>query len=98
MLLIGALETRRLLAASISSGTLRVSGGSGSDTISVNLHNHAYNVNINGTKSTFSPSAVRSLLVRGGSGNDKITLSGPIKATTTVNGEDGADTIQGSSG
>src|SRR5882672_9207813 len=92
------LERRILLSASLSNGTLRVNGTSGSDTISVTLRNHKYTVTINSATSTFSPSSVRSLLVRGNAGNDKITLSGPIKANTTVNGDDGEDTIQGSNG
>src|SRR6266568_5269215 len=95
---IDALESRFLLSASLTSGTLRVSGTSGSDTISVSLHNHAYNVNFNGVKSTFVASSVRSLVVRGNAGNDKITLSGPLKANTTIRGDDGDDTIQGSAG
>src|SRR5258706_1904556 len=89
MHMIDPLEPRFLLSASLSKGTLRVAGGSGSDTISVSLHNHAYNVNINGVKSTFAASSVRSLLGRGNDGNDQITLSGPINAPHTVNGNDG---------
>src|SRR2546423_4950658 len=94
MHLIDSLEPRRLLSATLTSGTLRVLGTSGSDIISISLHNHAYNVNINGIVSTFAASSVRSLVVRGNAGNDRITLSGKIKANTTIRREDGDDTIQ----
>src|SRR6266436_8943238 len=70
------LERRVLLSASLSNGTLKVNGTSGSDIISIALHNHKYTVTINSTTSTFSPSAVRGLTVRGNAGNDKIKLSG----------------------
>ena len=51
------LESRFLLSASLSNGTLRVNGTSGSDVISISLRNHKYTVKINSTTSTFSPSA-----------------------------------------
>src|SRR5215216_2521492 len=96
MLLTEPLERRLLLSAYLSNGALKVNGTNGSDKISITLHNHKYTVTINTTTSTFDPSKVRSLTVRGNLGNDKINLSGPIKATTTINAGDGNDTVQGS--
>src|SRR6185503_7882262 len=92
------LEQRVLLSASLKSGTLKVNGTNGSDVISIALRNHKYTVTINAVAQNFNPKSVRSLIVRGNTGNDRITLSGPIKATTTVNADEGNDTIQGSNG
>src|SRR4051794_24712766 len=90
------LERRVLLSASLKSGVLKVNGSNGSDTISISLRNHKYTVTINSVAATFNPKSVRSLTVRGNNGNDRITVSGPIKATTTINAGDGNDIVQGS--
>src|SRR5262245_12795940 len=92
------LEPRLFLSATLKSGTLKVNGTSGSDIISITLRNHKYTVTINGAPKTFNPAKVRSLVVRANAGNDKINLSGPIKANTTVNGDDGDDTVQSGNG
>src|SRR4051794_35623539 len=90
------LERRVFLSASLKSGVLKVNGSNGSDVISIALRNHKYTVTINGVTSNFNPKSVHSLTVRGNDGSDRITLSGPIKATTTVNAGAGSDTVQGS--
>src|SRR4051794_432519 len=85
------LEPRVLLAANLSNGILKVSGSSGSDTISIALRNHAYKVNFNGSTTNFAASSVRTLTIRGNAGNDNITLSGKIKANTIIRGDSGDD-------
>src|SRR4051812_27184235 len=90
------LERRVFLSASLKSGVLKVNGSNGSDTISISLRNHKYTVSINSLTTNFNPKLVHSLTVRGNNGNDRITLSGPIKATTTINAGEGNDIVQGS--
>src|SRR5205814_2782817 len=86
------LEPRLLLAATLTNGTLKISGTPGSDTISITLRNDGYKVTLNSTTQNFPASSVRSLTVRGNAGNDSISLSGPIKANTNIRGDAGDDT------
>src|SRR5258705_12391467 len=72
------LESRLLLSTTLKSGILRVLGGAGSDSISISLRNHSYNVVVNATTSTFSAASVHGLVIRGNAGNDSIRLVGPI--------------------
>src|SRR4051812_2735170 len=92
------LEPRRLLSAQLASGLLRISGTANPDTITVNLHNHQYQVTLNGVSSTFAAPKVHELKIRTFAGNDSIQLTGRINIRTAIFGQRGDDIITGSDG
>ena len=94
--LIDALETRRLLAASLNGTVLTITGTSGNDAISVNQGSSVV-VNLNGNKTSFNAASVNSIRVEGGTGDDTIDLRGNVSRRATINAGAGNDRIYGGS-
>src|SRR5262245_46328565 len=102
------LEDRRLRSASLNTSTsvwtLNVNGTSADDAISVSLvqmfGNPLSEVKVieNGVQTYRSPIRVDKIDVRGGSGNDTISISSSITAPAYVYGDIGNDTITGGGG
>ncbi|HEV8378667.1 MAG TPA: calcium-binding protein [Tepidisphaeraceae bacterium] len=95
--LIEQLESRQMLAASLSGGVLTVDGGSGADNIRVNVSGTNIVVHLNATTRNFARSSVQQLVVNGNAGKDKINVTGPIP-NVVLNGGSGNDQIFGSGG
>src|SRR4051812_15356214 len=77
-----SLETRRMLAvsASVSNGTLNITGTSGNDTITVNKKsNGKVAVNGNGNFSGFTK-----ISINAGNGNDNITINNNVPYASSV--------------
>jgi hypothetical protein len=98
------LEPRTHLSATLSHrGVLYVYGTHGNDVINVCLqarHRSFVVVNVNGQVSAFKASAVRYLIVQGGRGNDRITISdrnGHVGGKHSLFGGAGTDYICGDS-
>lgn len=104
---IQALESRRLLSASVSlaaSGVLTVNGTSGNDVIRITLdatNPRQLDVITNGTTKSFTASSIKSITVNAGAGNDDVEvleLNGSITIPMTLLGGAGNDTLVGGSG
>ena len=76
---------------------LTVPGTPNADTISVTLSGSSYVVNRNGIGFSYAGSSVRSIVVSGLAGNDRITITGAIYICQVSAGA-GNDTIEGGSG
>lgn len=95
---VGAVATTRSPGASLSGGTLLVSGGAGDDVIFLSGRSIGVWVTINGATLTGSPfSGVAKVLVNGGDGDDSISLA-RLSINGTANGGPGHDTLIGSAG
>src|SRR5687768_12096638 len=68
-----ALESRRLLSASINNGILVVTGTKGSDNINVSLGSGEapFRVRVNGSEAHFNLGGVKGILIRAGNGRDE---------------------------
>lgn len=88
------LEERLLPSSTVSRGILRVTGGSGHDTITVNETATTVTVVENGNSRAFQRSAMRQVSITGGSGNDTIVNNTLFK--DTIKGGNGNDSITGS--
>src|SRR5262249_42108936 len=65
-------------------------------TISTQVSGSQLSVTVNGITTTYDQSAVASLTINAGAGNDQVTiLSTAPGKPVTVNGEDGSDTLAG---
>ena len=91
------LESRQLLSASISGGILTVTGTNKADNIQVRVKGSNVVVKQGSSTKNFARSAVNQLIVNGGNGNDKISVSGPVP-NVVLNGGGGNDRILGSGG
>lgn len=103
------LENRQMLAANpldvaiatraMNSGgyRLEITGTSKSDSIFVTSTAGGLKVNMNGLSRTVA-GQFKAIIVRGGRGNDSITLHSSVNAVTTLQGNAGNDTIVGGSG
>ena len=80
------LETRRLLAASIDSGTLNVTGTSGNDTILLVPVGDGSQVlvTVNGSSQQFARSSISKINISGLEGNDYIEYQGPAGETRPI--------------
>jgi hypothetical protein len=90
------LESRTLLAASLSGGVLTVNGTAAADQILVRFapHDGAHiQVVINNSTRSFTKTAVKQVVVNGGNGNDMINIA--ISARAFVDGGAGNDTLLG---
>lgn len=95
---VNSLATTRSPGASLSGGTLIVSGGSGDDVISLSGRSGIVSVTLNGATLAGSPfSGVSKVLVNGGDGDDLISLA-RLSLNGTANGGPGHDTLVGSPG
>jgi len=99
------LESRALLTATISRGTLSIRGTAADDVIEVRRSADAANVLqvVENGRVTFSGSAwaVRQIWIDGGNGNDEIIVNqanGVIAIPTTLRGGRGNDLLQGGGG
>jgi len=103
------LEQRRLLAAQLEGGVLTVDGTSADDRIHLTHDPNTgfITVAVNDVEQTFRRSEVRSVVVNGGAGHDRIVLGNdPLDAraifidapAASVNGGTGNDSIYGSPG
>jgi Ca2+-binding RTX toxin-like protein len=80
-------------------GKLVLDAGSGDDNIRVSKgYNGGINVNVNGENHYFTAEDAKRLEIRGGSGNDRITVDANVRTGLTLKGGDGDDTIIGGSG
>lgn len=91
------LESRTLLSVSYAGRVLSVYGTGGNDVIAVALKNGRVAVFENGVQ-TASFTTVRSILVEGGSGRDKIGIDSNITVASKLVGGSGNDSIVGGSG
>ena len=94
------LETRRMMSASLKSGVLRVAGGAGNDRIALSLDKGRImdegwiTVTRNGVREgRFASSAVKSISIDAGAGNDTVSVAPGIKQAPRISGGAGADTI-----
>jgi Ca2+-binding RTX toxin-like protein len=94
------LAERTLPAITLSGGVLQVIGTNGSDVINVTTSGDQIRVQINSTGETqsFSASAVTSLDIRCGNGDDRVFITGGISADAVVRGGGGDDVAVGGSG
>ena len=104
------LESRRLMSASLNaSGQLTITGTAHPDRIWLTLNNGSLVVHqvtrttattTTTTRSTFTASAVKSILVNAGDGNDAVSLFtfGNFSVPSTVNGGNGNDVLVGGRG
>ena len=88
------LENRCLLSATLSAGVLTVAGTAAKDNIHVDANHTNLKVSVNGVKQSFKLVDVKSLVVNGLAGNDKIDLD-HLPLGATVDGGDGNDRIIG---
>jgi Ca2+-binding RTX toxin-like protein len=93
------LETRRLLAATLSTtGVLDITGTSGNDTLSVALSGTNVVVKLNtAAPQNFAASKVKAIHANAGIGNDRVTIGISLPGAV-IHGADGNDTITGGSG
>jgi hypothetical protein len=78
-------------------GALQVNGTSGNDTINLSARKGVLTAKLNTTTKTFSTKSVKKISVRGGAGNDVITLGAGIIGAN-VHGDAGNDRINGGPG
>jgi len=91
------LDRRRLLSASLSSGTLTVTGTAADDTITLSRSGGDLVVKVRSQQNSFTNSQVQHINIAAGNGNDKVTIgSGIIGAY--VDGGAGNDKIIGGQG
>src|SRR5215203_4306438 len=98
------LELRRMLAvtASISNGTLNVTGTSGANTITLNKVSNG-KVTVSGVSGQFTPGTgsgkFTKIFINAGNGNDKIQINNNVPYTSsTILGAGGNDTLTGGIG
>lgn len=94
------LSERSLPSITLSGGVLQVVGTSGADLIHVTKSGDQIHVQINSTGETqsFSASAVTSLDIRCGNGDDRVSVASSITADANVRGGGGNDVVVGGSG
>ena len=91
------LENRQMLAASVSDGTLTVTGSNAANTITIaQLANGNVRVTENATVNTFASASVQRIRVNANGGNDRVTIETSVTRRATIRGGAGNDTITGS--
>src|SRR5438034_394688 len=97
---VDVLEPRRLLAgASLSNGLLTVNGTNSRDVVTIFIERKNpknLDVKINGSVKAFTLANVKSMLIRGGDGNDSISVDeafGNINVAVTVYAGSGNDIV-----
>ena len=91
----------RVVGSVSNTGVLTITGTSGADAITV--HDLNSKVTIDGITTSYTASQVKSIVINGGGGNDKITLDNGGKAggfgiAVTINETAGSDTLQPTTG
>lgn len=95
--MIEILEQRQFLSVSLQGGVLTIQGLAGNDTYRVAINDSHIAVAENGVPYGFDLSAVTSIQVRLGAGNDKFDMTG-VSVPASISGGGGNDTIIGGSG
>lgn len=90
------LEARKLMAASVTGGTLLVVGTESADVITVAVSGSDHVVTINGTPSSFPSAGVERIKVFSLDGEDRVEVN--VATPSTVSGGNGNDTIFGGTG
>jgi hypothetical protein len=91
------LEGRLFLSASVSNGTLTITGSEGADRIVITANKKNILVREGSHQSRFGKADhITNLVVNSLGGNDRVKITGKLAAT--VNGGDGNDLIQGGAG
>jgi Ca2+-binding RTX toxin-like protein len=93
-----AMETRQMMSANLSNGTLTINGTAGNDTISIVRENNNLKINDNGQTRTFNRDAVQRINVNLGAGNDNFSADKAVAAPMNISGGVGNDTLSGGSG
>src|SRR5688572_10908755 len=100
--MIETLETRRLLAFTVSNGTLTVTGSDNPDQIFIKKDGTSLVIAQNGVNSTTPASGVQRIVVNALGANDKITLAvgatNGVALPSTLNGGGGSDQLLGGDG
>ena len=102
--LMEGLEVRRLMAAEPpvpmidADGVLQVAGTNKNDAIVLSMDNSQIVVDLNGVSHSFALSQVTSVVVRGKSGADDLSVLGLIGAPVTLYGGNGHDRLAGAAG
>jgi Ca2+-binding RTX toxin-like protein len=93
-----AMESRRLMSVSLSGGVLTVTGTVYEDVITVQANSTQIAVTDNGPGQVFPLSAVATVRVIGGSGNDRITVFPQVTRNAFIDGGAGHDLLTGGAG
>jgi Ca2+-binding RTX toxin-like protein len=112
--MIEALESRRMLSASLAKGVLRVSGDSADNVIRIQKSGTSIQAVIDGVTQTFKAGAVKRIRAMAGAGEDSVLVGPAIpsnisggpgndqltggKAADSINGGDGDDVVNGRGG
>ena len=89
-----ALESRRLLSASLSGGVLTVTTGAAADLINLSIASNNYSVTINGgAAQTIAVASVDSIVVNCNDGADGVFL-GSVVDPVQINGGNGIDVVE----
>lgn len=93
---IQALENRRMLSATMTGTTLKVTGTSGADAITLEKSQASIKASIGSDTATYSLSIITRIIVSGLGGNDTINVKGSFNKRIIISGGEGDDTIYGS--
>ena len=109
-----ALESRRMLSASLAKGVLKVSGSPSDNAIRIGKSGSSIVVTVDGVSQNFKAGAIKSIRVIAGAGNDSVVIGPAIaarisggpgndqltgsKAADSIDGGDGDDAINGRGG
>jgi Ca2+-binding RTX toxin-like protein len=88
-----SLENRTLMSASLSKGVLNVLGSAVADVITVSQTQDKIRVTENGVTSNFKVSKVKSIVVDGAGGDDRIVGDSTLTKGFTARGGEGSDTF-----
>src|SRR3954469_23929645 len=86
------LERRQLFTATLSGGTLRITGTDVIDHITVKLRDNRLIVDSNGVRQAFIASKVKSIAIDARAGDDCVNVDARVKQLAVIKGGDGDDT------
>lgn len=72
---------------------LNITGTSGADNITLTQSGDTLTLKANGYTTTYSASAYGNIVIKGGDGNDTITIDSSVKVITLIYGNNGNDTL-----